>query len=552
MLSHNKQIVSEPRKFDQILHLLREKWAVVPTSLSGRCDLSKLEDYSDTELLQKWETVRSEATTGSQYSHRGWYHTLYAPILQNKNVLDIGSGFGIDGITFAQHGAQVTFVDIVEQNLLIIERICKILGITNINTILLKNENSLKSLGYDCDAILAMGSLHHAPSEFIKIECHELLQHLRIGGRWLQLAYPKSRWVRDGMPPFDQWGVITDGENTPWAEWYSLSKLLELLEPFAFDVVLSQEFHNNKFVWFDLIFKGKKYQNEVIVQSENDIYASNPNDEDYSFESKALWNHRHTIARSRPRIEMLAETIGHSSLLLPYQWAQLIAFAIEFHPDLILEIGRGCGNSTCAFLEASHQLGPKNCRILSLCSSDLWEIETLPKIKKVLPANWFDPLTAVRSDILSFNYIEYLNQADRILVFWSEHGFDVAECILGTILPIIKDRPHTVIMHGITDSRFQEDLAYDKHGLWKGNNQSGVLKIGFLGSRQEQVVAILDFIGRNRIQFHSAEFSFRKDFGHDVDKMTELQAITGRDLFSLEAHWFWFSLYGISTPLYFP
>jgi hypothetical protein len=84
----------------------------------------------------------------------------------------------------------------------------------------------------------------------------ELLRHLKIGGRWLQLAYPKTRWIRAGSPPFHKWGAMTDGADTPWAEWYDLPKLLSLLEPAQFDVVLCLEFHDHNFIWFDLLFRG--------------------------------------------------------------------------------------------------------------------------------------------------------------------------------------------------------------------------------------------------------------------------------------------------------
>jgi hypothetical protein len=43
-----------------------------------------------------------------------------------------------------------------------------------------------------------------------------------VGGHWLQLAYPRSRWVRDGRPRF-----------------------------------IYQEFHNNDFNWFDLLYRGQ-------------------------------------------------------------------------------------------------------------------------------------------------------------------------------------------------------------------------------------------------------------------------------------------------------
>jgi len=37
-------------------------------------------------------------------------HALYAEGMRGKKVMDIGSGFGVDSITFAQHGARLTFV----------------------------------------------------------------------------------------------------------------------------------------------------------------------------------------------------------------------------------------------------------------------------------------------------------------------------------------------------------------------------------------------------------------------------------------------------------
>jgi hypothetical protein len=65
---------------------------------------------------------------------------------------------------------------------------------------------------------MAMGSMHNAPVEVMKPEYQELIRHLKIGGRWLQLAYPKTRWIRDGSPSFEDWGPMVDGPGTPWEE----------------------------------------------------------------------------------------------------------------------------------------------------------------------------------------------------------------------------------------------------------------------------------------------------------------------------------------------
>jgi SAM-dependent methyltransferase len=208
---------------------------------------------SDDELLGEWQKSRDDITKGSEFSHRGWYHALYSSGMRGKRILDVGSGFGIDSLTFAQHGAQVTFLDIAESNLSVIRRLCDLLGLADVSFFLLRDVPSLCTLDDGYDFIMAMGSLHHAPVDVIRPEVQELLKHLKAGGRWLQLAYPKSRWIRDGCVPFDIWGEITDGAGTPWAEWYDLPKLLELLAPAHFELVLCQEFHGSDFIWFDLL-----------------------------------------------------------------------------------------------------------------------------------------------------------------------------------------------------------------------------------------------------------------------------------------------------------
>jgi len=235
---------------------LRSKWDEVPTTRSGRQRTADLAKLSNENLLAEWQSSRLDLTTGSEFGHRGWYHTLYADSMRGKKIMDVGSGFAIDSITFAQFGARVTFVDLAETNLDVIRRLCKALELRDVDFLYLENIEALQALHVDYDVIMAMGSLHHAPVEVIKPETRELLRHLKIGGRWLQLAYPKTRWAREGRLPFDRWGQVTDGNATPWAEWYDLPKLLELLNPGRFQAVLCQEFHGGDFIWFDLLYEG--------------------------------------------------------------------------------------------------------------------------------------------------------------------------------------------------------------------------------------------------------------------------------------------------------
>jgi SAM-dependent methyltransferase len=235
---------------------LRKRWGNVPTGACVYEKTTRLIELSDDALLAEWEKARADITTGPEFTHRGWYHALYAEGMRGKKVIDVGSGFGVDSITFAQHGARVTFVDLVETNLKVLERLCRIMGLKDLQFQLFENVDSLRPLGTDYDVIMAMGSLHNAPEEVMRPEYQELLRHLKVGGRWLQLAYPKIRWIEHGRPPFRTWGEATDGAETPWCEWYDVPKLLKMLEPGKFEVVLYREFHRNQLNWFDLLYRG--------------------------------------------------------------------------------------------------------------------------------------------------------------------------------------------------------------------------------------------------------------------------------------------------------
>ncbi len=231
--------------------VLRNSLAPVTLGASGDTAV-RLCQLGDDELADLWLTARERAVTGAGFNVRGWYHLLYKDIFRGKRVMDLGSGFGLDGITFAQHGAEMTFVDIVPGNLTALERICGKLGITNAQFHYLENMRSFESLPENYDVIWCQGSLINAPFEVIRTEVQELLKHLPVGGRWVELAYPRARWERDGCLPFEQWGDKTDG-GAPWVEWYDLAKLSAAFHPARFNTVLYFEFYNSDFNWFDLV-----------------------------------------------------------------------------------------------------------------------------------------------------------------------------------------------------------------------------------------------------------------------------------------------------------
>src|SRR5207248_1712314 len=109
------------------------------------------------------------------------------------------------------------------------------------------------------------------------------------------------------------------------------------------------------------------------------------------------------------------------------QWNQLLAFALEFRPDLIIELGRGHGNSTCCFLEAARHIETTggSCRVVSLCLSNTWALETAQRLRSICDASWFGRGNILRKDILEHDFEAELAPARRVFLFWDAHGVAV-------------------------------------------------------------------------------------------------------------------------------
>ena len=277
--------------------------------------------------------------------------------------------------------------------------------------------------------------------------------------------------------------------------------------------------------------------------------AGTTDDAPYFSAAQACWNQRLVIAELKSRIDEFSRLVGDTGSLWVSQYAQLIAAALEFQPDLIIELGRGFGNSTCAFTEAANRLG--TARVLSLDQYPNWR-ETARRLQVLVEPSWFKPLRAVETQICTFDFKRALAGAQRVLLFWDAHGFDVAEVVLGRILPELATREHLVIMHDILDLRHQEvvPLSYGENDLWTGGNcTSRYLQLGFLVSGVEQAISILDFSTRNRLPLHTCDHSLFTELGST--QAAELASLWG-NMFSRNGHWLYFSLREAAGPLTFP
>ncbi len=271
----------------------------------------------------------------------------------------------------------------------------------------------------------------------------------------------------------------------------------------------------------------------------------------------AVWNQRLAIQANRDRLQQLFTAVNDpESLSLP-QWIHLYAAVLEFKPDLVLELGRHIGNSTAVFTEAANQIG--QCQVISLCRTTNWQEATQQQVSQIVSPEWFNPLEARIGDILQTDTEALLANHQRVLVLWDAHGFDVAEYVLGSLMPLLQQRQHIVLVHDISDLRYcagQEDYAGKP--LWRSGSDDSYtdhnvrVVLGPFSSAVEQAIALIDFASRNHLILHSADESFYTEL--NPDQAQALQTELGDQMFSRNGHWVWFSLNEkeAQAPVYFP
>lgn len=253
----------------------------------------------------------------------------------------------------------------------------------------------------------------------------------------------------------------------------------------------------------------------------------------------ALWSQRAALTAAQSQLVRLQDAVGSPVEMSRYQALQWYACVLDWKPDLIVELGRLYGNSACIFTEAAAALG--SCRVVSLCLTDVWQKTIAARVAPLVPREWFEHLDARTADILTVDPVALLSGAQRILVLWDAHGFEVASWMLGALMPAIGTRDHLVLMHDISDQRYcGASSSYDGASLWSGENEgANRMVLGHYNSAVAQLVSALDFTTRNGVNLHTADESLRRD-------LTPKQAATLNDALGLnvtcQADWAWFSL----------
>lgn len=238
-----------PAVWKDPIAVLRKKWGEIPAG-DRRQSSAQLLQLTDQEIVAEWERARNNDVQGLGFGVRGWYHEVYRTLMPGKKVLDIGCGMALSTLSFAEMGAYVTFVDIIPDNVELVRRLCRIKGIAA-DFLVIERFEDLDQLP-TFDIVAAIGSLINAPLAVTRAEVGQLKMHLRPGGRWLHLAYPKSRWEQEGRLPGSQWSEQTDGPGTPWMEYHDRDRMRWLFEPSELRILFECEWHNHAFNWFDI------------------------------------------------------------------------------------------------------------------------------------------------------------------------------------------------------------------------------------------------------------------------------------------------------------
>lgn len=226
----------------------RERWLKLP---AGRWRaniglLLKLPDWLFVRLYNYFSKFWEK--------ERKWEYGRYTEIFAGRNVLEIGSGLGYDGIKYSRTASSYTYAELNQLQILFLQKVAALFHKTNIYFEFMTDPLS-HTFSKHYNAFYAHGVLHHVPFEVAQKQFQQIDSFLEIGSYCVFLMYPKERWEKSGKPSFDKFGKYTDG-SCPWTEYYDTEKMKALLGE-KYELAFQKKWgHNNEeFVNFEFIKK---------------------------------------------------------------------------------------------------------------------------------------------------------------------------------------------------------------------------------------------------------------------------------------------------------
>jgi len=216
-----------------------------------------------------------------------------------------------------------------------------------------------------------------------------------------------------------------------------------------------------------------------------------------SFAGDAYIKQKDSLLADSEKLKNISQTIGKEYMLYLYQWCQIIAFALEFKPDYVFEIG-GMKKRTSAMLD--------------FIASKLSAKQLLPK---------------------------QISPNDRIMIYFCTDNVKKMKYLLSEILPTIRSTVNSVIFHGYSNLLVMDDeesRSYHKSEFVYNDIVSSNINSSML----------FDFVSRNKLTLFSADNSFQM-------YKKKLESYDGQ-LFSTSANWVWLTLNEANDTkkIYFP
>lgn len=218
----------------------------------------------------------------------------------------------------------------------------------------------------------------------------------------------------------------------------------------------------------------------------------------------SLLNQRKALVDSKNRLRELSEAVSRPVDFGYPDWIQLYSLVLEFSPDLIIELGRGYGNSTCLFTEAVNKSGKGKVVSVGYDSEHAWDKITVPALQKLISSQWLDKLDVKQQDIMKTDFTEITRQAQRVLLFWDAHGKELAKYVLAHLFPLLQNKENLIVMHDVTDHG-HSSIAPSEVPV-----APNIFQIENLTSPFEEIIPLFDFISSNGILYDSLRESIRR------------------------------------------
>lgn len=218
---------------------------------------------------------------------------------------------------------------------------------------------------------------------------------------------------------------------------------------------------------------------------------------------KALMNYADKSPQGLDAVKTVLDAVNSPNELSYPQGCVLAAVCDLYRPDVILDIGTGHGNSAAVF-SASRPGVP----VYTFDLSHQWRDRILDRVSSLGIGGNVRPMVG---DLTKTDFTDIIGNARSVVVFWDAHGYDIAEHILGHVMPLIADRSHIVLCHDMSDARTLDSTFKEYKGkpMWRGGrgeDTTAYFTVSWVQSLVEQVIPILDFCWRNDVELKSVDF----------------------------------------------